>query len=90
MIDQEEATSLYEQALAKWGTEAQIWMAVEESGEFLAALSQTTSRGREADLVGEIADLSIMLEQLAIIFGKEKVEETRQRKLRRLKIRLNN
>jgi len=90
MIDQEEANALYNQAITKWGVDAQIWMAVEEGGEFLAALSQVVSRGRDVNLIEEIADLKIMLEQLSVIFGKAEVDDARQMKLERLKLQLTD
>lgn len=41
------------------------------------------------ELCGEIADVRIMIEQLSIIFSKETIQLTYERKLERLKARVN-
>jgi NTP pyrophosphatase (non-canonical NTP hydrolase) len=85
-----EQEELLKQALSKWGHEAQIKMAVEECGEFLSAIMKSY-RGRVTndDIVDEIADNILMQEQMAMIFGKEKVIERIKFKMDRVKTRLN-
>jgi len=78
-----------EKALETWGEEAQIVMAIEESAELQTALSRLY-RGRvdDEDVVEEIADLQIMLDQLTLIFGEDRVEEAQVEKLHHLEERL--
>ena len=78
---------LYLMALTQWGDRAQIIMAMEELAECSAQLARYL-RGRVdiGPAVEEIADATIMLEQMAIIFPG--VEEAREHKLARLRERL--
>ncbi len=78
----------YKRAITAWGIESQLWMAVEECGELLAALNQH-QRGRNVDVCGEIADVTIMCRQLAIVFGEGEVDEAIHNKLVRLRSRLD-
>jgi len=80
---------IYKDALKAWGIDAQCMMAIEECGELITALSHKY-RGREANLIEEIADVKIMIEQLSIIFGAKEVEEAKIKKLSRLNQRLLN
>ncbi len=70
MIPYEERRAVYEAAIAHYGEESQIWMAVEEMSELtkeLAKLHREKGTTVEA-LVDEIADVTIMMEQLRLIF----------------------
>ena len=82
---------LYETVITKFGFEAQKAMAIEECAELINALCKE-KRGRATDeeIITEIADLQIMCEQLAIIYGKEKVRQERLRKLMRLHKRIQS
>ena len=80
---------IYKDALNKWGVDAQCMIAIEECGELITALSHKY-RGRNVNLIEEIADVKIMIEQLSIIFGAKEVEEEKTRKLARLNQRLLN
>lgn len=77
-------------AINKFGLESQKRMAVEEAAELINALMKE-SRGRvnDADIITEIADVQIMMEQLAIIYGYDKVAQERERKLDRLFTRIS-
>ena len=83
------AEEIYKAALEKWGPEAQTNMAVEETAEFLNALAKL-KRGRcsVTDLIDEIADVTIMMEQMALLYGKEEVDIRKSFKINRLKYRL--
>ena len=72
-------------ALDHYGNAHQIRKAVEECGELVAALMQYDD-GRVADeaVITEIADVSIMMEQLALLFGKARVFDEICRKESRL------
>lgn len=76
-------------AVDVYGTEAQIWMAVEEMAELLNALAKyRRDRVSYEDVCEEIADVSIMLIQLAVIFGPDEVNKFVEEKVSRLEKRL--
>ncbi|KKM27423.1 hypothetical protein LCGC14_1574970, partial [marine sediment metagenome] len=91
----DEHRALYKQAIDKWGEAAQIAMVFEECAELMLLLSHARrglkhhSVTRE-DIVGEIADVSLGIEQLCCVFNVSPSEwfATREDKLRRLKDRL--
>jgi NTP pyrophosphatase (non-canonical NTP hydrolase) len=76
---------LYRQTIQRWGTEGQIDMFHEEVGKLLSALNKY-KRGRvpAKELITEIADVQIMTEQLAEMFGSVAVYNEKLRKLDRL------
>ena len=86
----EERIRLYERAIANWGEEAQTNMVFEECGELITAIAQF-KRGRTSthDIMTELADVSIMVEQLATVINYENFEKEKDRKLERLIERLN-
>jgi len=65
---------IYAETIVKWGVESQLWMAAEEMGELLQKLSHFI-RGRcdEDAVAEEIADCFLMLEEMAFVFGRDKV-----------------
>lgn len=69
-ISYEERKAVYEKALQTWGAQAQIMMAIEEMSELTKELCKH-GRGRfnVEDIADEIADVTIMMEQLRLIFG---------------------
>lgn len=86
----EQDKDLYKQVLAKWGTVAQVMMTIEECSELIDALCKLDRyRVNEDAVITEIADVMIMCEQMSILFGEELVEKEKDRKLERLKQRLN-
>jgi NTP pyrophosphatase (non-canonical NTP hydrolase) len=76
-------------AIVLYGRQAQMDVAIEECAELINAI-QKHRRGRVGDkeVIDEIADVRIMTEQLAIIFGEEEVEARRQYKLARQQARM--
>lgn len=89
-MDREERLKLYAKALDKYGIMPQVLMVVEECGELLSALSKyNRHRVESPEVITELADVSIMVEQLATYFGYNKFKEEKQRKLERLKSRLD-
>jgi len=76
-------------AIGKWGVEAQIDQAIEEAAELIVALRHM-ARDRPTDIFGEIADISIMVDQLKIIFGEEASRKARDKKILRLQKRVVN
>ena len=76
-------------AIKVYGRDKQTEMAIEEMGELLVAINQH-KRGRisvEA-VQEEIADVRIMVEQLAIIYGESDVTNFETKKVARLKERI--
>jgi len=72
-------------AILFFGTRTQIWKAIEELGELLAALGKSEVAPRDrAELIDEIADASIMIDQLALIYGETEVRKRREMKVERL------
>lgn len=80
---------LYNKALNKYGIKAQEWVLIEECGELLNALAKL-KRGRSTkeDIITELADVHIMVEQMALFFGLEEFQTEKERKLARLNERL--
>ena len=87
-----EKCEIYKAALEKWGVGAQIGMLTEECGELLSAINKfNRSRCSSDDVLTELADVSIMAEQLYLIYGGyEKFQIEKDKKLIRLLKRINN
>lgn len=89
-LEATDTPKIYRAALDTFGAEAQTKMLFEEIGELMAAICQY-SRGRDkvAHVAEEIADVRIMLNQMAVLFGcEDEVERQRRYKLRRLEQRI--
>lgn len=88
MMEQNERT-ICVLAVEKFGPESQINMAIEECAELINALCKLRrERVGTIDVVTEIADVQIMCEQLAYMFGDQTVADERKRKIERLQKRL--
>ena len=85
-----ERQEVYKQAIAQYGVEPQRKMAIEEMAELTNALMKF-DRGRNTvdDIIEEIADVTIMMSQLAIIYGQKAVDVQIDYKTARLAKRLN-
>ena len=90
-MTEQDRRELYKRALNDWGIGPQVMMVVEESGEMLNAIAKF-DRGRvnEKDVVTELADVWILMEQMAEFFGWDEFQNEKERKLERLKQRLDN
>lgn len=89
-MSKEERNNIYRKALEKWGATAQITMVYEELGELATALARyERGRATDEDVITELADVTIMCEQMGLLFGNEKYEEEINRKITRLQERLN-
>lgn len=77
-------------ALEKWGPEAQTRKLSEEMAELWGEICHAQlGRGEPDKLAEEIADVRIMLDQMAVLFGcEEKVNEMTDKKLERLAERM--
>lgn len=80
-----------EKAIATYGKDMQLTVAVEELSELIKEICKS-KRGNDnrANIIEEIADCYIMLEQLEIIFGidSEEIYARFNEKLKRLEKRL--
>lgn len=78
-------------ALNKYGIENQKWMLVEECSELLNAVAKLRrDRVSKKEVITELADVQIMVEQMAYFFGFEEFLAEKERKLTRLNERLQN
>ena len=88
---------LYQQSLVNWGTDFQIMMLFEEMAELTVAVThcfRDSVKNWDKDIENiaeEIADVRIMLEQIAFIFEipDNLIREQEEKKLLRLKKRLS-
>lgn len=88
-MSETEIREVYKQALDQWGIERQTFMVVEECGELLNALAKfRRNRATIAEIITELADVSIMCEQLAVFYGEQAFVKERERKLTRLRDKL--
>ncbi len=86
----EKVADLCAEAVEVYGTEAQTWMAIEEMAELSNAIAKHR-RGRvtNLDVCEEIADVAIMMIQLAYIYGADEVNDYLEQKIERLDKRLD-
>ena len=76
---------IYAKAVNCWGYNFQALMAVEEMAELTDALvKHHRGRATDQDVINEIADVQIMMEQMAFVFGRRDVELIKAEKLKRL------
>ncbi len=78
-------------AIQKWGVTLQTDLTQEECGELIVAIAHY-KRGRpdsRTKLLEEIADVTIMAYQMAMMFGENDVVEIIDRKMNRLAKRLD-
>lgn len=84
-----EALKIYDAALKKFGINNQLFMLFEECGELLDVMAKA-KRGRSTipQIITELADVSIMVEQIAFFYGYDTFVCEKNRKLARLQDRL--
>lgn len=87
--------SIIKKAIETYGFHKQMTKTIEEVSELTKAIckfwltkTETGATKRIADMQEETADCIIMLEQMKIMVGAEKVDEIIKSKLERLKTRL--
>lgn len=77
-------------AVHHYGAEHQKKKAIEEMGELITAISrEQDGRATLEQVITEIADVQIMMRQLALIYGIDAVAEEIDRKQRRLLRRID-
>ena len=90
MIPYEARRAVYQAAIAHYGVDGQIWLAVEEMSELTNELAKLQrDRTTVEALVDELADVTIMMEQLRLMFGLNKeVQDRIDFKVHRLAVRV--
>lgn len=90
MIPYTERVPIYEDAIRTYGPSLQCMVAIEEMSELTKELCKHERwQGSAEHIAEEIADVTIMMEQLRLIFNvNEMVVEIMERKLERLQNRL--
>lgn len=87
-MDSKEKDKLYEQAVELWGKDLQMQMLVEECAELIVAIHHYTRFPDSVNLdkiVEEMADVSIMLEQVSLITNtRHTLNNSKEYKLNRL------
>lgn len=80
----------YEKAVEHFGKVPQMVKAIEEMGELSTEIARNIIGVYLDDekMIDEVADVTIMMKQLAIIFGEKAVEDRIEFKLTRLKGRM--
>lgn len=77
-------------AVHHYGAEHQKKKAIEEMGELITAISrEQDGRATPEQVITEIADVQIMIRQLALIYGVDAVANEIDRKQRRLLRRMD-
>lgn len=82
---------IYVKTIAKWGEKAQYDQAIEECAELIATL-QHFARGKvDGDrVVDELADVFLMVGQLAYMFGEERLAAAVEEKIAKLEFLLDS
>lgn len=90
-ISYEDRKKIYEDALVRWGPELQSRKSIEEIGEFLTEWARLDGPREDMEaFADEIADVTIMLEQLRLIHDiNDLVCEHMDQKILRLQERLS-
>ena len=85
-MEKKDRIELYKKAIDLWGVEAQRNMAFEELGELNTVLARDRrGRATKEDILSELADVTIMCEQMGYILGFENYEKAVNDKLIRLR-----
>lgn len=85
-MEKQDRINLYKKALRTWGEEAQVNMLDEEVGELITAVARfKRGRATHQDVMTELADVFIMVEQIATMMSYDDFEKELDRKLVRLR-----
>lgn len=86
----DDTVDIYIRAIDTWGIDIQQSIFVEEAAEVITALSHfKRDKCGIHDVIGEFADLQVMLNQMIEIYGKEQFNEIFAQKLVALKNKLD-
>lgn len=84
-----EQDEVLQQAVFEFGETAQKTMAIEECAELINVLcKENRKRVNTQDIITEIADVTIMMRQLSMMYGEFPVEVEIERKINRLRARI--
>lgn len=88
-ISGEQDWQVLKTAVDTWGEYEQVMMAIGECGEFLTLMGRKV-QGRliESDMHDEIADVLIMMHQMANIYGIDHVRARVRHKMEKLAVKL--
>lgn len=77
--------NIYAKTISRWGEKAQYDQAIEECAELIATL-QHFARGKvdSAAVIHELADVFLMVGQLAYMFGEEQLHAAVEEKVAKL------
>jgi len=84
--------SIFTDAIDLWGEEAQLDVAIEECSELIKAICKR-KRGdafAELGILEEAADVTIMIEQLKVMFGVDRFNIEYTMKLAKIKAHVEN
>ena len=90
-LSKDQADKLYQEAILKYGPEAQMKIVIGEIGEFLTLVGrEEQGRASKQDWIDEIADLKIMMDQTCLIKGisEAEIQQVTNDKHQRLAMRL--
>lgn len=88
-MEVDEKRHLYNDVINNFGVTNQMFMVMEECGELLNVLAKAKrNRAGRNEIISELADVSIMVEQMAFFYGEDEFLVEKERKLQRLKERL--
>ena len=78
-------------AITKWGLSSQISALIEEFGETIQRAAQLQNKKTDVvNFLEELADAEIMIDQMRLYFGNERMDRWREQKMNRLEKRLKN
>lgn len=80
---------IYAKTISKWGEQAQYDQTVEECAELITSL-QHFARGKvdKETVVNELADVFLMVGQLAYMFGEDQLSAAVEKKIAKLNVLL--
>lgn len=91
-MDLKEREKVYERAINEWGEFSQLDQAIEEMAELIVALNKYKRTNMDLskrkdeimeNLIEEIADTKMCIEQLEMMFGKDKVSVMLDKKMQK-------
>ena len=91
--------NVYQDAIVKWGENAQLDQMVEEMAELTLAISKYKRQftdslldyqkvGVMENLYTEIADVKLMIEEMEFMFGKENVQKAYDKQMKKFELEL--
>ena len=88
-MTEKEQKEIQQLALNTHSIVKQQWMLVEECGELLNAIAKSKrDRAGKDEIITELADVSIIVEQMVFFYGEDDFKKEKERRLLRLKKRL--